>query len=143
MSAGRGPIARVRAICLALPEAVEKPFGDHTAPAFRVRDKFFVMLAEDGSDHVAQGAQGRAGNPRHLRSRPLLRPQVRRATSAGWGCGSTCGTPPDWDEMTEMIMESYCLTAPKRLAAQVLRGGRLIAQLAGCNEVSAVSMDSL
>jgi hypothetical protein len=26
---------------------------------------------------------------------------------------------PDWDEMAEMIAESYCLTAPKRLAALV------------------------
>ena len=27
---------------------------------------------------------------------------------------------PDWDEMAEMIAESYCLTAPKRLAALVM-----------------------
>ena len=26
---------------------------------------------------------------------------------------------PDWDELAEMIAESYCLTAPKRLAAAV------------------------
>jgi hypothetical protein len=26
---------------------------------------------------------------------------------------------PDWDEMAELIAESYCLTAPKRLVAQV------------------------
>ena len=25
----------------------------------------------------------------------------------------------DWDEVAELIAESYCLTAPKRLAAQV------------------------
>ena len=25
----------------------------------------------------------------------------------------------DWDEVAELITESYCLTAPKRLAAQV------------------------
>jgi hypothetical protein len=25
---------------------------------------------------------------------------------------------PDWDEVAEMICESYCLTAPKRLVAQ-------------------------
>jgi hypothetical protein len=24
---------------------------------------------------------------------------------------------PDWDETAEMIMESYCLTAPRRLVA--------------------------
>ena len=28
-------------ICLAFPETTERPFGGHTAPAFRVRDKLF------------------------------------------------------------------------------------------------------
>src|SRR5206468_12917224 len=37
----RRPIERLRAICLALPEAVEKEaWGD---PTFRVRDKIFAM----------------------------------------------------------------------------------------------------
>ena len=26
--------------------------------------------------------------------------------------------PPDWEEMAEMIYESYAMTAPKRLVAQ-------------------------
>ena len=38
------PIDRLRAICLALPEAHEKVFGGHTSPTFRVRDKIFVMM---------------------------------------------------------------------------------------------------
>ena len=39
---------RVREICMALPDVVEKPFGGHTAPSFRIRDKLFVMTSEDG-----------------------------------------------------------------------------------------------
>src|SRR5437773_9809904 len=39
-------LARLREICLALPEATEKPFGGHTAPAFRVRDKMFASCME-------------------------------------------------------------------------------------------------
>ena len=37
----------VRTACMGLPEAEERPFGGHTAPSFRVRDKFFVMTSED------------------------------------------------------------------------------------------------
>ena len=44
---GEDPIVRIRALCLALPEAVEQPFGGHTAPSFRVRDKLFAMYADD------------------------------------------------------------------------------------------------
>ena len=43
----------VRAFCLALPETTEKAtWGDETTPGhptFRVRDKIFVIMAEDGS----------------------------------------------------------------------------------------------
>jgi hypothetical protein len=51
-------IAQVRAICLALPEAEEKPFGGHTAPSFRVRDKLFVMTSEDGTSMTMKAPPG-------------------------------------------------------------------------------------
>jgi hypothetical protein len=37
----------------------------------------------------------------------------------GAGAGGRAGAGADWDEVAEMITESYCLIAPKRLAAQV------------------------
>ena len=58
VSAARSPLQRVRAICLALPEAEERPFGGHTAPAFRVRDKLFVMTSEDGTSMTMKAPQG-------------------------------------------------------------------------------------
>ena len=51
-------VERVREICLALPEAVEKSFGGHTSPAFRVRDKMFVMISEDRTSMTFKGAAG-------------------------------------------------------------------------------------
>ena len=51
-------VARVREICLALPEAVEKSFGGHTSPAFRVRDKMFVMVSEDRTAMTFKAAAG-------------------------------------------------------------------------------------
>jgi hypothetical protein len=39
----------------------------------------------------------------------------------GWvGVRLELPTEPDWDELGEMMMESYCLTAPKTLVKQVL-----------------------
>ncbi len=113
------PVARVRAIALALPEAEEKPFGGHTsAPAFRVRDKFFVMLNEDGSEMNVKAPKGVQGIL--VASDPERFYVPRYVGPKGWvGVRLRMGAKPDWDEVAEMITESYCLIAPKRLAAQV------------------------
>jgi hypothetical protein len=58
MSPRRSPINRVRAICLALPEAEERPFGDHTQAAFRIRDKFFVLTGEDATSMTLKAPEG-------------------------------------------------------------------------------------
>jgi len=52
MTAKRGdPLARVRALCLALPEAHEVvAWGE---PTFRVRNKLFAMYASAGNHHGA------------------------------------------------------------------------------------------
>ena len=50
---GRTPLARLRAICLALPEATEKiAWGE---PTWRVRGKLFAQLDDHhhGADHLA------------------------------------------------------------------------------------------
>jgi hypothetical protein len=107
----KGAAARIRAICLALPEAVEKPFGGHTAPAYRVRDKLFVMTAEDGSSMTLKGILVQA-DPERFFVPKYVGPK-------GWvGIRLDLRGLPDWDEVAELIMESYCLTAPKRLVAR-------------------------
>ena len=58
MAGPRPPIERIRQVCLSLPEAVEQPFGGHTAPAFRVRDKLFVMTSEDATSMTMKGDLG-------------------------------------------------------------------------------------
>ena len=89
--------------------------------------------------------------------RPTRRASSCRSTSgpkAGSACASTSARP-DWDEMAEMIAESYCLTAPKRLAAQVgpptrperrlkpTRRSRAPISVRGSRPVSVASMFSL
>ena len=111
-------IERVRAICLRLPEVVEKPFGGHTAPAFRVRDKFFVMTSEDGSSLTMKAPPGVQTILVGSDAERFFVPKY--VGPKGWiGVRLDLRRQPDWDELAEMIVESYCLTAPKRLAAQV------------------------
>jgi predicted DNA-binding protein (MmcQ/YjbR family) len=101
---------------MALPEAEERPFGGHTTPAFRVRDKFFVMLNEDASEMTVKAPKGVQGIL--LASDPEGFFVPRYVGPKGW-VGVRLGAGTDWDEVAEMIAESYCLIAPKRLAARV------------------------
>jgi len=46
---------------------------------------------------------------------------------AGWGgnvVGLLLDDDTDWDELAELLTDSYCLQAPQHLAAQVPRPGR-------------------
>ncbi|MGI8549620.1 MAG: MmcQ/YjbR family DNA-binding protein [Dehalococcoidia bacterium] len=112
------PLVRLRAICLGLPEAVEKEaWGD---PTFRVKDKIYVMLkAGDGRRSIwcKAAPEGQqiliASNPERF----FVPPYVGRH---GW-VGVRLDIQIDWDEVTEIVEESYRMTAPKRLAA-LLRG---------------------
>ena len=92
----RKPIDRLRAICLALPEAEEKEtWGD---PTFRVRDKIFAMekrgdgrvsvwcKAPPGSQMVLVGA-----DPERFFVPPYVGPK-------GW-VGVRLDDKPDWDEV--------------------------------------------
>jgi len=118
VSAARSALARIRAICLALPEAEERPFGGHTAPAFRVRDKLFVMTSEDGTSMTMKAPRGAQQVLVASDGERFFVPKY--VGSKGWvGVRLDLRAAPDWDEMAELIMEGYCLTAPKRLAAQV------------------------
>jgi hypothetical protein len=107
-------VARIREICLALPEATEKPFGGHTSPAFRVRDKMFVVIGEDQSYMTAKAPKGVQGILINDDPERFFVPKY--VGSKGWvGVRLDLATPPDWDEMAEVIYESYCLLAPKTL----------------------------
>jgi predicted DNA-binding protein (MmcQ/YjbR family) len=110
------PTERLRAICLALPEAVEQEtWGEAT---FRVRGKIFVLQshheghlsfcckAPPGSQMVLVGA-----DPERFFVPPYVGPK-------GW-VGMRLDSGPDWNEVAAVVRRSYRLTAPKRLAALV------------------------
>ena len=114
---GSQAIARIRAIWLGLPEVVEKPFGGHTSRAFRVRDKMFAVVSEDKTSMTVKAPKGVQGIL--INSDPDRFFVPKYVGSKGWvGIRLGPGPPPDWEEVAEIIMESYAMTAPKRLVAE-------------------------
>jgi predicted DNA-binding protein (MmcQ/YjbR family) len=110
----RGPLARLRAICLALPEAVEQETWE--IPTFRVRAKIFAMYNFD-DDRPAFWCKAPPGSQIILvgadPDRFFVPPYVGHK---GW-VGVHLDDRPDWREIALLVARSYRLTAPKRLAA--------------------------
>jgi hypothetical protein len=113
-----GPLARLRRICLALPEAHEvEAWGE---PTFRVRNKLFAMYAAPNNHHgagrPAVWCKAAPGNQALMvRAEPdryFVPPYVR---PSGW-VGVRLDRNPDWAEVTELMRDSYRLGAPRRLA---------------------------
>ncbi len=111
-----GGLERMRAFALALPEATEElTWG--TSINFRVRNKIFCFPAEGGGMTVKADPHELAPLLDDDRFRPA--PYLARG---GWVAMDRQTGPPsqvDWDEVRELIETSYCLIAPKKLAAQV------------------------
>jgi predicted DNA-binding protein (MmcQ/YjbR family) len=105
-------LERVRRISLALPEATEALTWD-TEINFQVRNKIFVFAGDGGSVMVKADRDELPALLEDPRFRPA--PYLARG---GWVVLEFSGTI-DWTEVTELIHTSYCLIAPKRLAAQV------------------------
>lgn len=115
------PLARLRKVCLALPEAHEvEAWGE---PTFRVRNKLFAMYAASNNHHgggrPAVWCKAAPGNQALMvRAEPdryFVPPYVG---PSGW-VGVWLDRTPDWSEVGELMRDSYRLVAPKRLAAQL------------------------
>lgn len=110
------PIEKLRAICLALPEAEERETWDQ--PTFRVRNKIFAIAgttdgrptfsckAPPGSQMFLVGA-----DPERFYVPAYVGPK-------GW-VGVRLDNNPDWEEVAKIVKRSYKLTAPKKLAMTV------------------------
>ena len=109
-------IARLRGICLGFPEAEERSFGGHTSPAFRVRDKLFVMVSEDGTTMTCKAPPGT--QQALVASDPDRYFVPRYVGHNGW-VGVHLDGRIDWDELAEIVEDSYRQIAPKRLVAEL------------------------
>ena len=121
MPAARSPLARLRKLCLALPEAHEvEAWGE---PTFRVRNKLFAMYA-DAENHHGAGRPavwckaGPGNQALMVKSDPdrfFVPPYVG---PRGW-IGIRLDRNPDWAEIGELMKDAYRLVAPKRLLSSI------------------------
>lgn len=112
-------LAGVRAACLALPEAYEEPAW--TGTRWRIRKRTIAhVLTLDSPDGPTTVMTFRASGPELDALLGSGHPFFR----AGWGddvVGMVLDAGVDWDEVAELLTESYCLLAPKKLVARVDR----------------------
>jgi hypothetical protein len=111
------PLDRLRALCLALPEAHEvEAWGE---PTFRVRNKIFAMYAAASTHHGA----GRPGvwckatlftQDQLLRAEPLRYFKPPYVGPKGW-VGVFLDERPDWPALTDLLADAWRRTAPRRL----------------------------
>jgi predicted DNA-binding protein (MmcQ/YjbR family) len=104
---------RLRAICLALPEATQIVI--RRGPTYRVEDRIFALdrLVEGRASvwfKAPAGAQGVliGADPELFFSPPYY-------GSKGW-VGMRLDRAPDWREVASLVARSYRLVAPKRLS---------------------------
>ena len=112
--AQRTPVDRLRAICVALPDTIEKlAWGE---PTWRVRGKLFAQLDDHhhGADHLAVwlaaplGEQEAMifGDPERFFRPPYVGPR-------GW-VGVRIDGKPDWAQVTRLVEQAHCEVARRR-----------------------------
>jgi hypothetical protein len=113
-------LERIRTICLGLPETTERL--SHGAPTFFVRGKrafLMVLTNHHGDGRFAVWCAAPEGMQQMLveadPDRFFVPPYVGHR---GW-VGVWLDVELDWDEVEELVDESYRMTAPKRLVAQL------------------------
>jgi hypothetical protein len=116
-------VARIRAICMALPEVTERP--SHSTPTWFIRDKkTFATLWPDGH-HQADFAQLWCAAPvgvaqELIASAPATYFYPAYVGHRGWvGVRLDSGVDGgiDWVELGEVLEDAYRTIAPKSLIA--------------------------
>jgi predicted DNA-binding protein (MmcQ/YjbR family) len=117
----KSTLDRVRKICLALPEAHEvEAWGE---PTFRVKNKLFAMFAAEGNHH-GDGRPALWIKSTHVNQDLLMHTDAERFFAppyvgpSGW-VGVYLDRKCDWKIVADIIRDGYCLTAPKKLTAQL------------------------
>jgi hypothetical protein len=111
-------LAELRSICGGLPEAYEEPAW--TGTRWRIRKRTFAhVLTRDGPNGPVTLLVFRASGPEF----DVLKHAGHPFFWPGWN-NALCmvfDDATDWDEVQELVTESYCMLAPKKLVAQVDR----------------------
>jgi len=112
-------VAELRSVCLGLPESVEKQVWAGTQ--WRVRNRMYAhVLTVDFADGPVTVMTFRSSGPELDALRSAGHPFFRPA----WGAnlvGMVLDSDVNWDEVIELIIESYCALAPRKLVEQIDR----------------------
>ncbi|HLJ27332.1 MAG TPA: MmcQ/YjbR family DNA-binding protein [Candidatus Angelobacter sp.] len=113
-------LTRLTEIALALPEATRKIHGSHAQ--FLIRKKTFAYFLDN---HHGDGIVAVTGKVLTGDNKMLAEAQPGRfylpsyIASKGWVALRLDVGKIDWDEVRELLLSSYSLIAPKRLAQRV------------------------
>jgi predicted DNA-binding protein (MmcQ/YjbR family) len=113
-------LPRLTQICLALPEAVHEPLGDHSSFSVRKKKFAYYLNSHHGDGIISVCFRTERGENEVL----LASDQTRFYSPAyigpkGW-VGLRLDTGKiDWKEVADFVTESYRLAAPKTLATQI------------------------
>jgi predicted DNA-binding protein (MmcQ/YjbR family) len=132
MAKSASVLAKMREICLSLPETKETlTWGQ---PHFRVGDKIFAGCGEEKGRTVVgfkldmDHADAIIQDPRFWRA-----PYVGHK---GW-VSMDAGAVEDWEEVRPLVLESYRLIAPKRTLARLGGDGAAAAENTGARRAAA------
>lgn len=109
-------VTALRDICSRLPETVEQQAW--AGIRWRVRQRTFAhVLTVDGAGGAVTVVTFRSSGP----ELEALRATGHPFFAPGWGTnvvGMVLGEGVDWTEVAELLTDSYCIMAPKKLAAR-------------------------
>ena len=123
-------LAALRPVCLGLPEAYEEPAWAGIRWRIRKRTFAHVLTVEAGSPPAYSRAAASAGPVTVMTFRSsgpeleVLRASGHPFFKPGWGpnvVGMVLDADADWEEVAELVTESYCVLAPKKLCERVDR----------------------
>jgi hypothetical protein len=123
-------VDRLRSVCLALPDAYEEQAW--VGVRWRVRQKTFAHVLTVVSGHPAAYAQAAGvSGPVTLMTFRAPDQELDALVASGhpffrarWGrdvAGMVFGADVDWAEVGELLTESFCMMAPKKLTSLVNR----------------------
>jgi hypothetical protein len=109
----------LRAVCRRLPETTEQAAWAGTRWMVR-KSTFAHVLAVDSPEGSANVMTFRSSGDELVALRAAGHPFFRPGSGANV-VGMVIDDDVDWDEVAELVIESYCVLAPKKLVALVDR----------------------
>ena len=124
----RQVLARLRLVCLELPEVVEKSAWEGVRWCVRGKNFAHVLAIAGGRPEAYARAAGTAGpaivltfrlSPQACKAERFRRAPFFRPVWFANIAGLRIDAATDWDEVDGLLKDSYRVLAPKKLAAQV------------------------